>query len=398
MTTSAFNWEDPFLLEEQLSDEERMVRDAARDYCRDKLLSRILKNFREHKFDRDILFEMGELGLLGSTINGYGCAGINYVSQGLIAREVEWVDSGYRSVWSVQSSLVMHPINEFGSEDQKNKYLPRLAKGEIVGCFGLTEPDHGSDPGGMTTRADAVDGGYVLSGAKNWITNSPIADVFIIWAKVFDAEGRTGVKDGTIRGFILEKGQKGLSAPAIEGKLSVCASPTGMIVMEKVELDASQELNVSGLKGPFSCLNKARYGIGWGAMGAAEFCLQAGQRYALERIQFGKPLAAKQIIQKKLADSMMDIAFGLQACLRVGRLMIEGRAAPEMISMIKRYSAEKALDIARSMRDLHGGNGVSDEYHVMRHVMNLESVKTYEGSHDIHTLALGRAITGTAAF
>lgn len=398
MAEAGFNWQDPLDINSQLTEDERLVRDAARQYCREKLFPRILKDFRSHTFDRSILNEMGEMGFLGATIEGYGCAGLNNVCYGLIAREVEWVDSGYRSVLSVQSSLVMHPIYTFGTDAQKQKYLPKLATGEIVGCFGLTEPNHGSNPGGMETRAKAVDGGYILTGAKNWITNSPIADVFIIWAKVFCAESKTGAKDGTMRGFILDKGMKGLSAPAIDGKLSMLASPTGMIAMDEVFVPAENELNVSGLKGPFSCLNKARFGIAWGTLGAADFCINATKNYTVDRMQFDKPLAANQLIQKKLADMMTDIAIALQSCLRVGRLMDEGREAPEMISLIKRNSAAKALDIARVARDMHGGNGVTDEYHVMRHMVNLESVKTYEGTDDIHALILGRAITGLASF
>jgi glutaryl-CoA dehydrogenase len=346
--------------------------------------------------------EMGEMGLFGVTIKSHGCAGASHVASGLICREIEWVDSGYRSAMSVQSSLVMHPIDAFGSQEQKDKYLPKLARGELVGCFGLTEPDHGSDPGSMVTRATKTKDGFLVSGAKNWITNSPIADIFVVWAKVYGLEG---TPDGTIKGFILEKGMKGLTAPKIEGKFSLRASITGMIAMDEVPVpDANMLPGVSGLKGPFSCLNKARYGIGWGALGAAEFCLEAARSYTLDRKQFGKPLASNQLIQKKLADMMVDIALGLQACLRVGRLIDEGQnnkekgAAPEMISIIKRNSAGKALDIARIARDMHGGNGISDEYHVIRHVMNLESVNTYEGTHDIHALILGRAITGIQAF
>ena len=391
-----FNYQDPFLLHDQLTDEEKMVQDSARAYARGKLMPRILEANRHEKFDPQIMREMGELGLLGATISGYGCAGVSSVASGLICKEIEWVDSGYRSALSVQSSLVMHPIYSFGSAAQKEKYLPKLASGELIGCFGLTEPNHGSDPSGMETRAKKTADGYILNGAKNWITNSPIADVFVVWAKVFgDAE----IPDGTIKGFVLEKGMKGLTAPKIEGKMSLRASSTGMIAMQDVFAPAENILpNVAGLKGPFSCLNKARYGIGWGALGAAEFCFEAARQYSLERIQFGKPLAINQLIQKKLADMMVDIAFGLQACLRVGRLMDEGKSAPEMISMIKRNSAGKALDIARVARDIHGGNGISDEYHVIRHVMNLESVNTYEGTHDIHALILGRAITDLQAF
>jgi glutaryl-CoA dehydrogenase len=397
MTTTPFNWEDPFLLNSQLSEEERMVRDAARSFCRDQLFPGILKAFREHRFDRDIINKLGEQGFLGATMEGYGCAGVNNVSAGLINHEIEWVDSGYRSVLSVQSSLVMHPIYTFAQGTVKQKYLPRLARGEIVGCFGLTEPNHGSDPAGMETRAVKVEGGYLLSGSKTWITNSPIADIFIVWAKVSGAENSTGVKDGTIRGFIIEKG-KGVSAPAIEGKLSMCASPTGNIFLDDAFVPEENELDVSGLKGPFSCLNKARYGIGWGTLGAAMFCLEASRSYALERVQFGRPIAAKQLVQKKLADMLSDIAFATQGCLRVGRLMDEGVVTPEMISLLKRNSTSVALATARVARDIHGGNGVADEYHIMRHLMNLESVYTYEGTHDIHTLTIGRAITGLEAF
>ena len=385
-----FQWEDPLLLEDQLSEDERLIRDTARQYCQDKLMPRILEANRHEKFDRSIMNEMGELGLLGATIDGYGCSGVNYVCYGLVAREVERVDSGYRSAMSVQSSLVMHPIHAYGTEAQRQKYLPRLAKGEIVGCFGLTEPDAGSDPGGMRTRARKADGGYVLKGSKMWITNSPVADVFIVWAKD-DA--------GDIRGFILEKGMKGLSAPKIEGKFSLRASITGEIVMEDVFVSEDQLLpNAKGLKGPFGCLNNARYGISWGALGAAEFCWHQARNYTLNRKQFGRPLAANQLIQKKLADMQTEITLGLQACLRLGRLKDEGRAAPEMISMLKRNSCGKALDIARAARDMHGGNGISDEFHVIRHVMNLEAVNTYEGTHDVHALILGRAQTGIQAF
>jgi glutaryl-CoA dehydrogenase len=380
---------DPFDLESQLTDEERMVRDTARGYARDKLMPRVLEASRHEHFDPEIMREMGALGLFGSTIKGYGCAGVSHVAMGLICREVEWVDSGYRSALSVQSSLVMHPIYTFGTAAQKDKYLPKLATGELVGCFGLTEPDHGSDPSSMVTNAKKVDGGFILNGAKNWITNSPIADIFIIWAKL----------DGEIRGFILEKGMKGLSAPKIEGKMSLRASITGMISMQDVFVPAENIFpDVKGLKGPFSCLNKARYGIGWGALGAAEFCYEAARAYVMDRKQFGKPLAANQLIQKKLADMLVEIALGLQACLRVGRLIDEDRWHPDMISIIKRNSAGKALEMARVARDMHGGNGIADEYHVIRHVMNLESVNTYEGTHDIHALILGRAITGMQAF
>ena len=386
-----FAWEDPLLLEDQLSEEERMVRDAARAFCQEQLMPRILEANRHETFDRSIMTEMGSLGFLGATIpEDFGGAGVNHVCYGLIAREVERVDSGYRSAMSVQSSLVMHPIYSYGSEEQRRKYLPGLASGELVGCFGLTEPDHGSDPGGMTTRARAVEGGFRLKGAKMWITNSPIADVFVVWAKD-DSD--------TIRGFILEKGMAGLSAPKIEGKFSLRASITGEIVMEDVFVPAENLLpNVSGLKGPFGCLNKARYGISWGALGAAEFCWHTARSYTLERKQFGRPLAANQLIQKKLADMQTEVTIGLQACLQLGRLLDQGKAAPEAISLCKRNSCGKALDIARQSRDMHGGNGVSDEYHVIRHVMNLEAVNTYEGTHDVHALILGRAQTGIQAF
>jgi len=390
MQKAAFRWDDPFLLDDQLGEDERMVRDSARAYCQDKLMPRVLEATRKEKFDREIMNEMGALGFLGSTIEGYGCAGVNHVCYGLIAREVERVDSGYRSAMSVQSSLVMHPIHAYGTEAQRTKYLPRLATGEWVGCFGLTEPNHGSDPGSMQTRARKVSGGYVLKGAKMWISNSPIADVFVVWAKD-DA--------GDIRGFVLEKGMKGLSAPKIEGKLSLRASITGEIVMDDVEIPEGNLLpNVKGLKGPFGCLNKARYGIAWGALGAAEDCWHRARQYTLDRIQFGRPLAANQIIQLKLANMQTEITLGLQGCLRVGRLMDEGRSLPEMVSLIKRNSCGKALEIARHARDMHGGNGIADEYHVMRHVINLETVNTYEGTHDIHALILGRAQTGIQAF
>lgn len=386
-------WEDPFLLEEQLDDEERLIRDTAHDYCQEKLLPQVIEANRHETFDRDIMFEMGELGLLGSTLpTQYGCAGTNYTAYGLVAREVERVDSGYRSAMSVQSSLVMHPVFAYGSEPQREKYLPRLASGEWVGCFGLTEPDHGSDPGSMITRARPVDGGYSLSGAKNWITNAPIADVFIIWAK-------SDAHDGKIRGFILEKGMAGLVAPKIEGKFSLRASTTGMIQMDEVQVPEENLLpNISGLAGPFGCLNRARFGIAWGSMGAAESCWHAARSYTLARKQFGKPLAANQLIQKKLADFQTEISLGLQGCLRLGRLMDEGRAPAELISLMKRNNCGKALDIARVARDMHGGNGVSDEYGVIRHVMNLEAVNTYEGTHDVHALILGRAQTGLQAF
>ncbi|KAG0252969.1 hypothetical protein BGZ95_006479 [Linnemannia exigua] len=387
-----YDWTDPLNLESQLTEDERSVRDVARDYCQDKLMSRVTMANRHEKFDREILSEMGELGLLGSTIEGYGCAGVSSVAYGLTAREVERVDSGYRSAMSVQSSLVMHPIYAYGTEEQKEKWLPRLAKGEIVGCFGLTEPNHGSDPGSMETVAKKVNGHYVLSGSKTWITNSPIADVFVVWAK--------DLSDGSkIKGFVLEKGMKGLSAPKIEGKFSLRASITGMIMMDDVEVPAENLLpNVHGLKGPFGCLNNARFGIAWGALGAAEFCLAQARDYTLNRKQFGVPLARFQLMQKKMADANTEIALGLQACLQVGRLKDEGKIAPEMISMIKRNSCGKALDIARTTRDMLGGNGISDEYHIIRHVMNLEAVNTYEGTHDVHALILGRAITGLASF
>ncbi|WFM73037.1 acyl-CoA dehydrogenase [Halomonas sp. CKK8] len=383
-------WDDPFRLVDQLSEDERMVLQTAHDYCQEKLLPRVLEANRHERFDREIMNEMGELGLLGATIDGYGCAGLNYVSYGLIAREVERVDSGYRSAMSVQSSLVMYPIHAFGSEAQREKYLPKLASGEWVGAFGLTEPDHGSDPGGMSTRATRTDGGWRLNGTKTWITNSPIADVFVVWAR--DDEG-------VVNGFILEKGMKGLTAPKIEGKFSLRASITGQIAMQDVEVSDDQRLpGVTGLKGPFSCLNRARYGIAWGTMGAAEACWHAGRDYTLERKQFGRPLAANQLIQKKLADMQTEIALGLQAALRVGRMIDDGQLVPEAISLIKRNNCGKALDIARVARDMHGGNGISDEYHVIRHVMNLEAVNTYEGTHDVHALILGRAQTGIQAF
>jgi len=385
-----FQWDDPLLLEDQLTEEERMVRDSARAYCQAKLKPRILEAHRHEHFDRAILNEMGELGFLGSTIEGYGCAGVNHVCYGLIAREVERVDSGYRSVMSVQSSLVMYPIHAYGTEAQRQKWLPKLATGELVGCFGLTEPNHGSDPGGMVTRARKVDGGWRVSGAKMWITNSPIADVFVVWAKD-DA--------GDIRGYVLEKGMKGLSAPKIEGKFSLRASITGEVVMDDVFVPDDNYLpNVKGLKGPFGCLNKARFGISWGALGAAEFCWHAARQYTLDRSQFGRPLASNQLIQKKLADMQTEIALGLQSVLRVAHLLDAGRATPEMISLVKRNSCGKALDIARASRDMHGGNGIADEYHVIRHVLNLEAVNTYEGTHDVHALILGRAQTGISAF
>ena len=397
-----FKWDDALLLSEQLSEDERAVMHAAHEFCQDKLQTRVLMAARHEKFDREIMTEAGAMGFLGSTIEGYGCAGLNYVSYGLVAREVERVDSGYRSAISVQSSLVMHPISAYGSEAQKEKYLPKLATGEWVGCFGLTEPNHGSDPASMLTRAKPVNsdgtGGYILKGAKMWITNSPIADVFVVWAKLADPDGNVGGQE-SIHGFILEKGMKGLTAPKIEGKMSLRASITGEIVMDDVFVPEANMLpNVSGLKGPFGCLNKARYGIAWGALGAAEDCWFRARQYTLDRVQFGKPLAQTQLIQKKLADMQTEITLGLQACLRVGRLMDEGKAVPEMISLIKRNSCGKALDIARMARDMHGGNGIHDEYHVIRHMINLETVNTYEGTHDVHALILGRAQTGLQAF
>jgi glutaryl-CoA dehydrogenase len=393
-----FDWQDPFLLREQLSDDERAIQDAAHQFCQDKLQTRVLMAARHEKFDREIMNEAGAMGFLGSTIEGYGCAGLNYVSYGLVAREVERVDSGYRSAISVQSSLVMHPINEYGNEAQKQKFLPKLATGEWVGCFGLTEPNHGSDPASMITRAKPVDGGFQLNGAKMWITNAPIADVFIVWAKIANPDGTVGGQEA-IHGFVLEKGMKGLTAPKIEGKMSLRASITGEIVMDNVFVPEANLLpKVSGLKGPFGCLNKARYGIAWGALGAAEFCWHAARQYTLDRQQFGRPLAQTQLIQKKLADMQTEITLGLQSCLRVGRLMDEGKAVPEMVSLIKRNSCGKALDIARMARDMHGGNGIHDEYHVIRHMINLETVNTYEGTHDVHALILGRAQTGLQAF
>jgi glutaryl-CoA dehydrogenase len=391
----SFQWQDPFLFNSQLSDDERAIVDAAHDFCQEKLQTRVLMAARHEKFDREIMNEFGSMGFLGSTIEGYGCAGLNYVSYGLVAREVERVDSGYRSAMSVQSSLVMHPINEYGSEAQRQKYLPKLATGEWVGCFGLTEPNHGSDPASMITRAKPVDGGFIMKGAKMWITNAPIADVFVVWAKL---EGE-GDGQSAIRGFILEKGMKGLTAPKIEGKMSLRASITGEIVMDDVFVPEENMLpNVSGLKGPFGCLNKARYGIAWGALGAAEDCWHRARQYTMDRVQFGRPLAQNQLIQKKLADMQTEISLGLQGCLRVGRLMDEGQSVPEMISLIKRNSCGKALDVARMARDMHGGNGIHDEYHVIRHMINLETVNTYEGTHDVHALILGRAQTGLQAF
>jgi len=387
---TVFDWQDPMFFDQQLSDEERLIRDAAHEYCQDKLMPRIKEANRNEVFHREIMTELGELGLLGSTIpETYGCAGVNYVSYGLIAREVERVDSGYRSAMSVQSSLVMHPIFAYGDEAQRQKYLPSLATGEKVGCFGLTEPDAGSDPGSMKTVATVVDGGYSLKGAKMWITNSPIADVMVVWAKL----------DGVIRGFILERGMAGLSTPKIEGKFSLRASVTGEIVMQDVFVPEENLLpNVKGLKGPFGCLNKARYGIAWGSIGAAEFCWHAARQYTLDRIQFGRPLAATQLIQKKLADMQTEITLGLQSCLQMGRLMDVDNCPVELVSLMKRNNCGKSLDIARLARDMHGGNGVSDEYHVIRHVMNLEAVNTYEGTHDVHALILGRAQTGLQAF
>ena len=385
-----FDWSDPLLLEAALTGEERMIRDTARDYAQSALMPRILEANRAERFDTAIMREMGERGLLGPTIDGYGCAGAGYVSYGLIAREIERVDSGYRSAMSVQSSLVMHPIHAYGDDAQREKYLPRLASGEIIGCFGLTEPDAGSDPGSMKTRARKADGGYVLSGTKTWISNAPVADVFVVWAKN---------DEGVIRGYVLERGMKGLSTPKIEGKFSLRASATGQIAMDDVFVPAGNELpGATGLKGPFGCLTRARYGIAWGALGAAEFCWRAARDYVLERRQFGRPLAANQLVQKKLADMQTEIALGLAACHRLGRLFDEGAAAHEAVSMLKRNSAGKALDVARAARDMHGGNGIADEYHVIRHLMNLETVNTYEGTHDVHALILGRAQTGIPAF
>ncbi|AKA18368.1 acyl-CoA dehydrogenase [Aeromonas hydrophila] len=390
MTRTRFDWQDPFFLDGQLGEEERLIRDATRDYCQARLMPRVLEANRREQFDRTIMNELGELGLLGATLpEQYGCAGVNHVAYGLIAREVERVDSGYRSAMSVQSSLVMHPIHAYGDEAQRQRWLPGLARGELVGCFGLTEPDAGSDPGSMKSRAERVDGGYLLTGNKMWITNSPIADLFLVWAKL----------DGEITGFVLEKGMAGLSAPKIEGKFSLRASITGEIVMERVFVpEANRLAGVSGLKGPFGCLNKARYGIAWGALGAAEFCWHAARQYGLDRQQFGRPLAATQLFQLKLANMQTEIALGLQGCLQAGRLMDEGRCPVELVSLIKRNSCGKALEIARVARDMHGGNGISDEFHVIRHVMNLEAVNTYEGTHDIHALILGRAQTDLQAF
>ena len=386
----SFNWQDPLLLESLLSEEERMVRDSAHQYCQEKLMPRVLEANRNEVFDVEIMRELGALGLLGATLpEKYGCAGVNYVTYGLVAREVERVDSGYRSAMSVQSSLVMHPIYAYGNEEQRMKYLPKLATGEYIGCFGLTEPNSGSDPASLSTHATAVEGGYRMTGNKMWITNSPVADIFVVWAKL----------DGVIRGFILEKGMEGLSAPKIEGKFSLRASITGEIVMDNVFVPSENLLpNVKGLSGPFGCLNKARYGIAWGALGAAEFCWHGARQYTLDREQFGRPLAATQLIQKKLADMQTDITTGLFACLQVGRLMDAGQLAPEAISLVKRNSCGKALEIARIARDMHGGNGIADEFHIIRHMMNLEAVNTYEGTHDVHALILGRAQTGIQAF
>ncbi len=384
-----FDWRDPLLLETQLTDDERMIRDAAREYCQNRLMPRILEANRHETFDREIMTEMGALGFLGPTIpEQYGGAGVNHVSYGLVAREVERVDSSYRSAMSVQSSLVMHPIHAFGSESVRMKYLPKLASGEWVGCFGLTEPDHGSDPGAMSTRARKVEGGYRLTGTKTWITNSPIADVAVVWANL----------EGKIHGFVVERGYEGFSTPKIEGKFSLRASVTGQIVLDDCFVPEENHLEVQGLKGPFSCLNKARYGISWGSMGAAEFCWHAARQYTLDRTQFGRPLAHTQLIQKKLADMQTEITLGLQGALQLGRLMDSGQWAPEMVSLMKRNNCGKAIEIARQARDMHGGNGVSDEYHVIRHVMNLEAVNTYEGTHDVHALILGRAQTGLQAF
>ena len=387
---ASFDWQDPFRLNDQLTDEEKIIADSAREFCSDRLSTRIIEANRNESFDRAIFDEMGEMGFLGSTITGYGCAGVNHVSYGLIAREIERIDSGYRSMMSVQSSLVMYPIFTYGTEEQREKYLPDLASGKKIGCFGLTEPDYGSDAGGLITRATKAPGGWKLKGAKMWITNSPVADIMVIWAKD-DA--------GTIRGFILERGMQGLETPKISGKFSLRASITGEIVMDDVFVPEENILpNVKGLAGPFGCLNKARYGISWGALGAAEFCWMAAREYTLSRKQFDRPLAANQLVQKKLADMQTEITIGLQATLRVGRLLDHDEATPEMISLIKRNSCGKALDIARTARDMHGGNGISDEYQVIRHVMNLEAVNTYEGTHDVHALILGRAQTGIQAF
>ncbi|SDE36755.1 acyl-CoA dehydrogenase [Rhodospira trueperi] len=387
------NWDDILDLDGQLSEDERLIRDSARAYCQDKLMPRVLSAFREERFDREIMTEMGALGLLGPTVpEVYGGAGVNHVAYGLITREIERVDSGYRSAMSVQSSLVMHPIHAYGTEEQKRRWLPRLATGEAVGCFGLTEPDHGSDPGGMKTRAEKIDGGYRLTGTKMWITNSPIADVAVVWAK-------SDAHDGRVKGFLVERGATGFSTPVIEGKFSLRASITGEIVLDGVEVPDDALLpGAAGLAGPFGCLNKARYGIAWGSLGAAEACWHAARSYTMDRTQFGRPLAATQLVQKKLADMQTEITLGLHAVLRVGRLIDEGRAAPEAISLVKRNNCGKSLDIARAARDMHGGNGIMDEYHVIRHALNLETVNTYEGTHDIHALILGRAQTGLQAF
>ena len=390
MPTAPFHWDDPFFLEDQLTAEERMVRDTAREFAQQNLMPRVIEANRSERFDREIMNEMGSIGMLGSTLpEKYGCAGANYVSYGLMAREVERVDSGYRSAMSVQSSLVMHPIHVYGSEEQRQKFLPKLATGELVGCFGLTEPDHGSDPGSMVTNAEQVEDGFVINGAKTWITNAPIADVAIVWAKL----------DGVIRGFLVERGTAGFSTPTITGKMSLRASVTGQIVLEDVRIPTENLLpGGKGLGGPFGCLNRARYGIAWGSMGAAEFCWHAARTYTLERTQFGRPLAANQLVQKKLADMQTEISIGMQGCIRLGRLMDEDRLPVETISLMKRNNCGKALEIARVARDMHGGNGIADEYHVIRHVMNLETVNTYEGTHDIHALILGRALTGLQAF
>jgi len=395
MIKPSFDHSDPLNLTSSLTEEERQIGDAAQDFVKEQLFPGILLANREGQFDKHIMRKFGEMGFLGCTIEGYGCAGVGHVSYGLIAKAVEWVDSGYRSALSVQSSLVMHPIYSFGSDAIKDKYLPKLATGELIGCFGLTEPDAGSDPASMKTRATKVDGGYKLSGSKMWITNSPIADIFIVWAKTYGADH---VEDGTIRGFVLERDFGHIETPHIEGKLSLRASDTGSIMMDEVFVPEENELDVSGLKGPFSCLNKARYGIAWGTMGAAQFCYEAAREYTLERKMFGRPLAATQLIQKKLADMATEISLGLLGALQVGRLLDDNNCPPEMISLVKRNSCGKALDIARHARDMHGGNGIADEYHVMRHLVNLESVNTYEGTHDIHALILGRAITGLSAF